>query len=249
MLYNRFGKPFNYVKKTSSVTQRLLLATPLTFLPIALYVWLLILFPANCIAKASADTLFFKEQIPSTIATLVTDSSADQYVASVRNVLRGEEDSLALATSLMTSKQSKSAIAVTSPLLDKLKKEGRYTSPFGLKARFVHGSALIHADMNRAPLDFLWELKDDSQASGQWDIFAETCRVIASILAYSGRPEQALQNLREAQATIKKHQLDSVYPHFAVRISSWHRIFGNRDSSVFLCQGGYPYRPAVWTGI
>ena len=182
---------------------------------VILFAWLLLtLLPANCFAQAAEDSIFIKEK--------------DQ-----RSLVQGEKDSLALATKLMISKKSKSVIALTGPLLEKLKREGRYTSPFGLRTRLIHGSALIHAVMNRDPFDFLWTLKDDSKNKEQWDIYAETCRVIASILEYSGRKEQSLENLREAQAVIYRHQLDSIYPHFAVRISSWHRVFGDRDSSIF----------------
>ena len=162
-------------------------------------------------------------------AIFQTLASAQQNLFTRDSMLK----SLDLATELMTSKQSQSAVLITGQLLEQLEKEGDYDSPFGLKVRLVHGSALIHADTSQTALDFLLNLKETSKAKKQWEIFAETCRIIASVLEYAGRKEQSLANLREAQSAIKQYHLDSIYPHFAVRISSWHRIFGNRDSSIF----------------
>ncbi len=146
------------------------------------------------------------------------------------------QERLAQASRLMIAKQSNKAIDITNPILKKLKADGTYNSPFGLRARLIHGSALIHADTSEASYDFLWELKDDSRAAKQWTVFAETCRVIASVLEYAERKEQSLSNLNEARAVIRQHDLDSIYPHFAVRISSWHRVFGSRDSSIYFAE-------------
>lgn len=178
-------------------------------------------------SQSILDTTTAQMQLRINLSNLV-DTNQDSEL-----FLINEKDSLDLARKLMIAKRSKSAIAITGPLLEKLQEQGRYSNYFGLQTRLVHGSALIHARMDRTPFEFLWRLKDESKAAGAWDIFAETCRVIASILAYSGRSEQSLQNLREAQSTIRLHELDSLYAHFAVRISSWHRNFGSRDSSIF----------------
>lgn len=178
-------------------------------------------------SQPALDTTSAQVQSRITLSNL-TDVNEDLEL-----FLINEQDSLDLARKLMIAKRSKSAIAITGPLLKKLQEQGRYSNYFGLQTRLVHGSALIHARMDRTPFEFLWRLKDESKAAEAWDVFAESCRVIASILAYSGRPEQSLENLREAQSTIRLHKLDSVYAHFAVRISSWHRNFGSRDSSIF----------------
>lgn len=141
--------------------------------------------------------------------------------------------SLEQANKLMIAKRSQSAIAITTALMAQLKKKGQYNSPLGLKVRLVHGSALVHADTNRTGMNFLLTLKETSKAKKQWLVFAETCRIIAAELEFVGQKEESLANLRETQATIQHYHLDSIYPHFAVRISSWYRIFGDRDSSIF----------------
>jgi hypothetical protein len=150
-----------------------------------------------------------------------------------QTITRNLEDALLEINQLVISKQSNQAIAKSGPILDQLKLEEKYNSPIGLRARLLHGAALIHADTSKVSFDFLWKLKDDSKASKEWVVFAETCRIIASILEYSGRKAQSLGNLEEARYTIFKHKLDSIYPSFAVRISSWHRIFGDQDSSIY----------------
>lgn len=179
------------------------------------------------------------KQVIKSLLSLILFTVAFQTLASAQqNSSKGEsmQESLDVATQLMISKQSKSAVLITGKLLERLEKEGKYNSPFGLKVQLIHGSALVNADKLGAGLDFLLKLKETSQAKKQWDVFAETCRVIASVLEYAEKKEGSLSNLREAQATISRYQLDSIYPNFAVRISSWHRIFGDKDSSVFYAQ-------------
>jgi signal transduction histidine kinase/DNA-binding response OmpR family regulator len=179
------------------------------------------------------------KQVIKSLLSLILFTVAFQTLASAQqNSSIGEsmQESLDVATQLMISKQSKSAVLITGKLLERLEKEEKYNSPFGLKVQLIHGSALVNADKLGAGLDFLLKLKETSHVKKQWDVFAETCRVIASVLEYAEKKEGSLSNLREAQATISRYQLDSIYPNFAVRIASWHRIFGDRDSSVFYAQ-------------
>lgn len=179
------------------------------------------------------------KQVIKSLLSLILFTVAFQTLASAQqNSSMGEsmQESLDVATQLMISKQSKSAVLITGKLLERLEKEEKYNSPFGLKVQLIHGSALVNADKLGAGLDFLLKLKETSQAKKQWDVFAETCRVIASVLEYAEQKEGSLSNLREAQATISQYHLDSIYPNFAVRIASWHRLFGDRDSSVFYAQ-------------
>ncbi|HQW95227.1 MAG TPA: ATP-binding protein [Saprospiraceae bacterium] len=176
------------------------------------------------------------KRVITTLLSLILFTVAFQTLTSAQqNSSMGEsmQESLDVATQLMISKQSKSAVLITGKLLERLEKEGKYNAPFGLKVQLIHGSALVSAEKLGAGLDFLLKLKETSQAKKQWDVFAESCRVIASVLEYAEQKEGSLSNLREAQATISQYHLDSIYPNFAVRISSWHRIFGDRDSSVF----------------
>ncbi|SFN62061.1 His Kinase A (phospho-acceptor) domain-containing protein [Algoriphagus ornithinivorans] len=137
---------------------------------------------------------------------------------------------------LVISKQSNLAVSISGPILEEIKLGGQYKSEMGLKARLFHGAALIHADTSTATFDFLWNLKDDSREQENWVILAETNRIIASLLEFVDRPNQSFDNLNEARALIREHQLDSIYPNFAVRISSWHRIFGQRDSSIYFAK-------------
>jgi len=195
---------------------------------IVLFLGFLVLISLDIYAQRCINTVFFQGNGP-LLAYL------DPNIPALKKS-DSEKDSLAFATELMIAKRSKNSHAITLSLIQKLEKEDRLNSPFGLQVRLVHGSALIHAVNNRESFDFLWQLKDDSKSKKQWDIFAETCRVIASILEYSRRPAQSLQNLREAQLAIQQYQLDSIYPHFAVRISSWHHQFGKRDSSLYYAE-------------
>ena len=163
------------------------------------------------------------------LTAFLTQTTAQQDTFTQKSILK----SLDQANKLMIAKRSQSAIAITTALMEQLKRKGQYDSPLGLKVRLVHGSALVHADTVRTGMNFLLALKETSKAKKQWSVFAETCRIIAAELEFVGQKEGSLANLREAQAAIQQYHLDSSYPHFAVRISSWHRIFGDRDSSIF----------------
>jgi signal transduction histidine kinase/DNA-binding response OmpR family regulator len=166
------------------------------------------------------------------LTAFLTQTTAQQDTFTPKSILK----SLDQANKLMIAKRSQSAIAITTELMEQLKKKGQYDSPLGLKVRLVHGSALMDSDTSQNKLNFLLKLKETSKATKQWEVFAETCRVIALELEYAMQSKESLSNLREAQATIKQYHLDSSYPHFAVRISSWHRIFGDRDSSIFYAE-------------
>ena len=136
----------------------------------------------------------------------------------------------------MITQQGDKALLITKPLLKQLQKKGHYTSHFGFQVRLIHALALFHSSEETSSLDFLWKLKDESKTHQEWSVFADVCRDIAKIQEISGQTEEAYQNLQEAKAVIERHKIDSVYSSFAVRYSSWHRVFGNLDSAYFYAQ-------------
>ncbi len=137
------------------------------------------------------------------------------------------------ATSFMTSNKLDSANLLCKKLLAELGESGQVDGPFGLQLQMVYGTVLNHKDLDTAALRLLLHVKETSKTTGQWETFAETCRELASLHEKIGRADQSLLDLRLAQTAIAQHGLDSIYPRFAIRISSWHRIFGDKDSSLF----------------
>jgi signal transduction histidine kinase/DNA-binding response OmpR family regulator len=140
------------------------------------------------------------------------------------------------AKQLMLAKRGNESLPITETLMNQLKKEGRYNSHFGFEVRLIHGLGLINSGADVATFDFLWELKDESRKYKKWSVFADASREMARVQEFSGQSQEAYDNLKEAQTVIFQHDLDSVYASFAVRYSSWHRIFGDLDSAGFYAQ-------------
>ena len=146
------------------------------------------------------------------------------------------EQALALAKKNMLAKRGDKSLPVTESLMEQLKKEGSYNSHFGFEVRLIHGLGLINSSADAASFSFLWELKDESKKYKKWSVFADACREMARIQEFTGQSKEAYDNLKDAQTIILKYQLDSVYSSFAVRYSSWHRIYGDIDSAKFYAE-------------
>lgn len=143
------------------------------------------------------------------------------------------EQDFVKANRLMIAKHVDSALVVSTQLLQRLKKSQQLDSPFGLKVQLVYNAALTLSDTGANALQALLHLKEKSYAQEQWATYAETCRVIASVYEVMERKDECLANLREAQRTIAQYQLDSIYPHFAIRIASYFKMFGSLDSAIY----------------
>ena len=146
------------------------------------------------------------------------------------------EQALATAKQYMLAKEGDKSFPITEPLMEHLKAIDQFESPFGFQVRLIHGMALVNSSAEIESFEFLWHLRDESKKHEQWSVFANTCREIARILEYGEKGEEAYENLQAAQLAIKKYQLDSVYASFAVRFSSWNRVFGSLDSARFYAQ-------------
>lgn len=138
-----------------------------------------------------------------------------------------------------------SAFLISDKLLAQLTQSKQLDSPFGLKVRLWYGTALEHQDLDSIALKVLYEVLEQSEASGQWATYAETCRVLASLYEKLSRAEQSLYFLRKAQQLIRREGLDSIYPRFAIRLSSWFRMFDSQDSAMFYAEEVLRTAPAL----
>jgi signal transduction histidine kinase/DNA-binding response OmpR family regulator len=143
------------------------------------------------------------------------------------------EQALISAKKDMLAKRGDLSLPVTEALMKQLKKEGRYNSHFGFDVRLIHGLGLINSSSGAPSFAFLWKLKDESRAYKEWGIFSDACREMARIQEFTGQSKEAYNNLKDAQTVILQYNIDSVYSSFAVRYSSWHRIYGDIDSAKF----------------
>jgi signal transduction histidine kinase/DNA-binding response OmpR family regulator len=117
-----------------------------------------------------------------------------------------------------------STLAIVRPLLADLHSKKLADSPIGLHLQLMEGKALLHTTPDTA-LTRLLPLIQKSSAAGAWDIFAEASLLNALIFEWMGRKESAREWLDTSLVTIRRFGLDSVYPHYAIRNASWHRLF------------------------
>ncbi len=140
---------------------------------------------------------------------------------------------LARAREQVTADQLDSAIVLCENLLGRLRQLDKMNSPLGLKVQLAYGVALEHKGLDTSALHVLFRTQKSSESIGQWEIYAETSRALALLYEKIGRADQSIHQLRLAQSAIAQHGPDSIYPRFAIRIASWHRMFGDQDSTVF----------------
>ena len=156
-----------------------------------------------------------------------------QCLAASPEVPPADWGSYRVAKRLMLAKRPDSVFTITEPILAELKLAGDLATTFGFHIRLVHVFALIQSDKETATYDYLWQLRDDSYAAGQWSVYAESCRGIVLLMERTGDTEVSYRHLRLAQQTIREHGIDSIFPALGVRLATHHRFFGTRDSAFY----------------
>ena len=80
-------------------------------------------------------------------------------------------------------------------------------------------------------LEIYYDVARQAKALDHWEVLAETYISIARTHEAIGRAEDCLRNLLVAREIIQAHQLEATFSRFAVRYSSYHRIYDKRDSA------------------
>ena len=143
---------------------------------------------------------------------------------------------LASANAFIASYRNDTARIIIAQLMDEVN-QNLLDSPFGLKVQLAHGTALEHDDHDSLAMQILLHVKERSSEIFLWDVFTQTCIALALLHENMERSSQSLENLQQAQYAISQYGLDALYPAFAVRMSSYYRVFTeNKDSSLFYAQ-------------
>ncbi len=156
--------------------------------------------------------------------------------AKAQSDVASQEQSKALdqAKDFLESFKNDSALIILNRLVDELTESKKLNSKFGVKVRFRQAEALEKDHKDEVAIEKLLELVKVSNENQQWDILSHSHLSLARLFEKIGRPQNCLSNLRVAQSLIQKHEIDSIYHRFAIRISSYHRIFTNdRDSAIY----------------
>jgi len=88
----------------------------------------------------------------------------------------------------------------------------------------------LNLNFEEALLNY-YNIAKEAEKNNWFTLLAHTHISIARCYENIERSAECLRQLNLARALIYKHQLDSVYARFCLRYSSYHRIYGDRDSS------------------
>ncbi|MBC7777948.1 MAG: response regulator [Phycisphaerae bacterium] len=144
---------------------------------------------------------------------------------------------LAEADAFIISYKNDSANLILARLIAELREYQQLDSPFGLKVQLLQATAFEHDDRDTAAVQMLLHVKERSNHKNQWDTYTQACIALANLHENMKRSRQCLANLKDAQSAIEKRGLDSLYPFYAIRMSSYHRVFlNNMDSATYYAE-------------
>ncbi|MEQ8706529.1 MAG: sensor histidine kinase [Phaeodactylibacter sp.] len=114
-----------------------------------------------------------------------------------------------------------------------LRQSGGLHSAFGIQVRLKRAEALEKDDQDEAAVQQLLEVATDSWQQKYWSSYTNAQLSLARLHEKQERPAHCYKALQKAQITIKDQQLDSLYPRLAIRMSSYHRIFGQKETALY----------------
>jgi two-component sensor histidine kinase len=133
----------------------------------------------------------------------------------------------------MKAFQIDSANAVLSRLVNQLLDLDQLNTPFGLRVQMRQAEALEKDDQDETAIEELLYVIDASRDKQVWDVNAEAQLSLARLQEKIGRWGQCKEQLAAARQTILTHQLDSIYPRYAIRYASYQRFRGDKDTALF----------------
>lgn len=169
--------------------------------------------------------------LPAIFLVVVTSGSVFSQKKLIGNQ---SQEQFSYAKKLLNSFKIDSAKIVLKDLAESLKEQKLLNTEFGMEVLLKQAEAWENDHDDERAISQLLLLLEVSQSKGLWTIYAEAQLSLARLYEKLGQEEKCLRSLRSAQSVIKKHGLQLVYPRFAIRISSYHRVFsGQLDSAMY----------------
>jgi len=141
------------------------------------------------------------------------------------------------AASLLSSFKNDKALVILNDLIDTLSAYDQLNTPFGIRVQFRQSEALEKDQKDDIALQKLLHVKQLSQEYEVWDAYANTCLILARLYEKIGLEDSCAKNLEETRRAIQTHEkLDSIYPLFSIRLSSYNRIYKDPDSALYYAQ-------------
>ena len=123
------------------------------------------------------------------------------------------------------------ALALADSLLKVMEAENADDCPLYQWVQYEKGEAFELLRQNENALTLYYQLAKEAEINENWEIAAHTYISIGRTHETINRPEDCHRNLRIAREIIETYDLNTVFSRFAVRYSSYHRLFDNRDSA------------------
>jgi len=139
----------------------------------------------------------------------------------------------ARAEAYLLSFNNDSANIVLTKIIDELTEVQQLNTPFGLKVQMRQAEAFEKDHKDEIAIEKLLHVVEGGKEKKLWDVLTHAYLSLARLQEKIGRKDPCLNHLRKAESIIQTYNVDSLYTRYAIRISSYHRIFGERDSSLY----------------
>lgn len=137
------------------------------------------------------------------------------------------------AEAFLNSFKNDSANIILTRIIEDLTDIDSMNTPFGLEVQLRQADALERDSKDESAIKLLLHVVEAGKIRKQWKTIAHANLSLARLYEKMERKDDCLIYLKEAYYYIKKYDLGAVYPRYAIRNSSYHRIFNNTDSSIF----------------
>lgn len=128
--------------------------------------------------------------------------------------------------------QNDSALIYIEPIWEELLKQELTESAFGLQVQLAKARALEQNHNHSEAILLFNELKTKSEATNQWEVYANTCLSLAQLYEKLYRQERSKELLDLAYTAIVKHQLNDLFPSFYFHKAIWNYTFGQHPDTL-----------------
>lgn len=165
------------------------------------------------------------------IVLMFCSSVYGQNHSSIKDIERGFVE----VESLMRSFKNDSALVVMEELLSSLDEMGELDSPLGLQIQLREAEAIEKKDdKDELAIKKLLIVAEKGQEKQKGDVLTNAHLSLARLFEKIGRESSCYEHLQNAKVALDKYEVDSLYPRYCIRTSSYYRIFiGNRDSVIY----------------
>ena len=137
------------------------------------------------------------------------------------------------ANELLIGFKNDSALSLLNNIIDSLEFYNALETPFGIRSQFRQAEALEKDHKDDIALQKLKAVKQLAKEKKVWDAYTNGAIILARLYEKIGLKDECLFELMEAKSALNTHAIDSLYPLFSIRYSSYHRIFGNQDTALY----------------